>query len=359
MKKTITDTSKMPEKDLSSRWDKQYSKEMNDRILCLSPSLPNNMMVELTNACNHTCIFCTSSNMTRKIARMDEEFLISLMNEAHQEGVEEIGFYTTGEPFVHKKLVLFVAEAKRIGFRYTYISTNGALATPERAKRLMDAGIDSIKFSINASSRETYKVVHGKDEWDLVMSNLRYISEYRKILESPPKLFVTSIMTKITIDEQNSLLASIGDLVDEIKFVPIHNQSGQMLKAEGLLKPNLPQTTFKSDNICMMPFNRLHVSCEGYLTLCCVDYQNYLTVADLKNVSLREAWSGEVFQDMRRHHLEQRLEGTLCGNCWQGRSDNIAPLIPDHATVVDFSDIQIEVEEKLLSCIISDLSEKK
>lgn len=41
-------------------------------------------------------------------------------------------------------------------------------------------------------------------------------------------------------------------------------------------------------------------TCEGYLTLCCVDYQNYLAVADLNTESLNEAWNNAYARELRR-----------------------------------------------------------
>ena len=64
----------------------------------------------------------------------------------------------------------------------------------------------------------------------------------------------------------------------------------------------------KESEICMVPFNRLHVTCEGFLTACCVDYQNYLTVADLNLVSVKEAWSSKEFVELRKKHLSGNLK---------------------------------------------------
>jgi len=330
---------------LSRRFRQQYGMEEGMEVLRPDSPMPRNMMVELSNACNHACIFCTSPHMSRKIGRIESGLLHRIMMEARTDGVEEIGFYTTGEPFIHKELDKFTAEASTLGYRYIYISTNGALATPERARKVIDAGMNSIKFSINAGSRETYKLIHGHDDWDKVMANLRFISEYRKTLDRPLKLFVTFIVTNQTAHEVESFRERIEPLVDEVVFHKVHNQSGQMNAAEEILSPNPGGESFKSDAVCKMPFNRLHVSCEGFLTLCCVDYQNYLAVADLKEMSLREAWNAPLFQDMRRRHLERDLAGTLCGNCWLGRRDRIVPLRDDLASPVDFPGFYREVSD--------------
>jgi molybdenum cofactor biosynthesis enzyme MoaA len=332
-------------KKLSERDQDQYGTDRGADFYKVDIALPKNMMVELSNACNHSCIFCTNPHMTRKAKRIISDLLYRVLQHARQEGVEEIGFYTTGDPFIHKDLDKFTRRAKELGFRYIYISTNGALATPERAKSVIDAGMDSIKFSINAGSRETYKLIHGDDDWDKVMKHLKFISEYRKSIDRALALFVTCVITNPMRHEVDTFKRFITPYVDEVTFVECGIQSGQMTSAQALLSGgSMPPGV--QNSICPMPFNRLHVTCEGYLTLCCVDYQNYLTIADLKHQSIREAWDGEQARDARRRHIERDLAGTLCGNCWQGRMDQIQPLNPNHATVVDFPEFYVKTANK-------------
>ena len=79
-------------------------------------------------------------------------------------------------------------------------------------------------------------------------------------------------------------------IVDEIQLSAVHAQGGYMLKAYDLLKVsnsvadsldiNFNKT--KKSDICTIPFNRLHVTCEGYLTACCVDYQKLFNNSRLK-----------------------------------------------------------------------------
>jgi pyruvate-formate lyase-activating enzyme len=322
-------------KTITQRGQQQYGMARPDGFYVEDPVMPKNMMVELTNACNHACVFCANPHMTRKPRRIDRALLERLLAEARAQGVEELGFYTTGDPFVHRDLADFTRRAKDLGYRYVYISTNGALATPERARKVIDAGMDSIKFSINAGSRESYRLVHGADEFDLVLANLRFISEYRKTLDRPLALFVTCVVTNPIRHELEGFRRLVEPMVDEVSFNECGIQSGQMTAAQALLSAGA--TPPRSENgVCPLPFNRLHVTCEGYLTLCCVDYQNYLTVGDLASASLAEVWHSPVAREARRRHIQGTLEGTLCGNCWLGRMDAIEPLVPAHATVVDF-----------------------
>ncbi len=311
----------------------------------IDPPFPKNMMVELSNACNHACIFCTNPHMKRKRGRISTPLLEKVMEEAVSEGVEEIGFYTTGDPFVHVDLENFTGLASKLGFKYIYISTNGALADQERFKRVIDAGMTSIKFSINAGSRETYKFIHGKDDWNKVMENLKFVSAYRKTIPNPPSLFVTYVITQQTRNECDSFKEKILPLVDDIYFVTCDDQQGQMMEAELLY--GFPQERKPGETICSLPFNRLHITYEGYLTLCCVDYQNYLAVSDLNTMSLKDAWYSEEYKKARKMHLDKKIEGTLCGNCWLHRKDPIEPLHHELASKVDFKELYQEEFKKI------------
>jgi pyruvate-formate lyase-activating enzyme len=358
----MTDDSAQP---LAQRRAEQYRTDRDDaRLLSETPPLPANMMVELSNACNHACIFCANSYMQRKIGRIDRDLLFRIMAEAHALGTREIGFYTTGDPFIHKDLAAFTRHAKELGFTYIYISTNGALATPERVKEVIDAGMDSIKFSINAGSRETYKLIHGKDDWDTVVANIDFIANYRKQHAPHVKLAVTCVVTRPVMHEIDAIKARFGPLVDDMWFPYCSVQSGQMNAAQALL--GFTEQAARSESkvwtgaeakaergVCRLPFNRLHVSCEGYLTLCCVDYQNYLAVADLTKTSLAEAWHNPAFREMRRRHLGGQLSGSLCGNCWLGETGPVEPVDSRLADRVDFtrfySDQQAQVMKRLNS----------
>jgi molybdenum cofactor biosynthesis enzyme MoaA len=300
-------------------------------VLTLIPPFPKTLMIDLTNGCNHKCIFCTNRHMTRRVRRIEPTLFTKLIDEARSLGVEELGLYTTGEPFMHKNLASFVKEAKTKGFRYVYLSSNGALVTPKRVQAVLEAGLDSIKFSVNAGSAKTYRLIHGSDDWERVVSHVAFVSRYREEKKLKMSIYLSSVLTRLTSHERESIEKTFAPLVDEVFFVDCDAQQGQMLGNEGVLYDQAPVIPF-----CSLPFNRLHVTSEGYLTLCCVDYQNYLAVADLNTESLAEAWKSPLFVEMRKRHLEKDLRGTLCGNCLENRGDDIRPVRADLASAMDF-----------------------
>jgi organic radical activating enzyme len=325
-----------------TKWSIKHRIEEQVKIpedaLILKPPFPNNIRIELTNSCNHACIFCANAKMSRKKKLIDKRLLLSILKQARDLGTEEVGFYMTGEPFMHKELQFYVLEAKKMGYEYTYISTNGALASPEKSKLLIDSGIDSIKFSINAATRETYRLIHGRDDWERVIENIRFISEYRKKLDRPLRLAITFVVIDLNRKETKLFESLLGGLVDDICFFQCDNGQGYMPENIELVERKVQLSSTK--NPCYQLFKTVLVTCEGYLTLCCNDFQNYLAVADLNNIGLLDAWWSQKFIEMRKRHLNSGLKGTLCWNCINCKQDPVEPLVKEYATNISRRDLR-------------------
>lgn len=310
------------------------------------PPFPTKMLIELTNACNSRCIFCANRMMTRNIGSMREDFFGRIMREAYSLGVREAGLHATGEPFLSKSLPAFVREAKEIGFDYVFLTSNGALATPSRVVPVIEAGLDSIKFSINAGTSDTYKRVHGTDDFESVLQNLAFISNYKKLYGKPSRIYISFVVTKYSQGEIELFRELVRPLVDDVFFYDVGSSGGMMNNITRELRVEGDERKMDAKPPCSMVFNKVHVTWEGYMTACCVDYQNYLVVSDLNTVSMKSAWCSERFIDIRKRHLENNLEGTLCYNCLYEKSEKAYPLSPEHATLFEESKCANDVPDR-------------
>jgi molybdenum cofactor biosynthesis enzyme MoaA len=160
----------------------------------LYPSYPKTSLIELSNGCNHACVFCTNSRMERKVGRLSIETYEKFIKESVPLGLKEVGLYTTGEPFLMRNLNDYIKIAKEYGIEYIFITTNGGLASPKKLISAIDAGLNSIKFSVNAGTRESYKLVHGVDDFDKVINNIKFVSRYRKDNNIDLKLMVSCVV---------------------------------------------------------------------------------------------------------------------------------------------------------------------
>lgn len=281
-----------------------------------TPPFPKHMLVEVANICNHSCVFCAYSKMTRPKGVLTLELYQKIIQQAFNLGTREIGLYSGAEPLSVKRISDYVEIAKRVGFTYVYMTTNGALGNEQRFKSLLDAGLDSLKFSINGADRKTYAAVHGKDDFEKVMHNLHFVNNYRKQTDRKVYLAVSFVECTENQGSYEKLKLLVEGVVDELFYTVAYNQAGQM--------DNQPAHAFKKT--CAVPFSQLNVTREGYLRACCNDYQNYLATDDLSKVTLEEAWTGALMRDLRRRHLENKIEGTLCHNCINGTRDSVRPV---------------------------------
>ena len=114
---------------------KKKEKRMDVDFTNPCPPLPRELLFDVTSACNFRCYFCGNQKKD-KGKYIDKEIVFTLMREAKELGISDIGLYLTGEPFLHKDLAEMVAFGKQLEIPYIFLSTNGALATPDRAKQV-------------------------------------------------------------------------------------------------------------------------------------------------------------------------------------------------------------------------------
>lgn len=302
----------------------------------MTPPFPRELFLEVNNSCNHHCFFCSNSKMQRSKEFIDDELAKKIIVDAFKCGASDITFYATGEPLIFPKLAEYIRYAKDIGYSYVFLTTNGALSTDAKIKSIIDAGLDSVKFSINAGSKESYLKVHGKDDFDKAIESVKRWHDYKKQVNSKMKIFVSFIPTHETSDEYDLLMNQIGCYLDEkVDERQCSNQGGNMIennKVASINPSNILGTLKKNQytTLCPDPFNRAVVSSEGYLTACVVDYQNALTIADLRDTDICTAWNSDVFQTLRKKHLDGDLSSIICDNCLNNCSRYFEPLIIEH-----------------------------
>ena len=77
-----------------------------------------------------------------------------------------------GEPMLVKhlpKMVRYLAERNV----YVLFNTNGTVMTERSGRALIEAGLDELRVSLDAATRETFKAVRGKDYFDRILANVR------------------------------------------------------------------------------------------------------------------------------------------------------------------------------------------
>lgn len=302
-----------------------YERICTTNNLSLDPPLPECLNIEVNNTCNQRCVFCpyhgsyTPAEITPAV--LEADFVKKLMKQAWSLGIgrKEIGFYIAGEPLLYRNIIDVTGYAKELGFPYIFMTTNGALATAENMKALIDAGLNSIRFSVNASDRSKYADIHGRDDFDRVLDNIKNVHEYIIQNNLDVATSLSCVLTKQTYNIQSEMMEIFGDYVDDIAFIPVmlrrlSNSENVKKKYEIFAEDDLEVIP---DYICPLLFNTMYVNALGRVVPCCNSYDRNIYFADLNdNSDLIKAWNSDGYRYYRSIFLEGVSDKhTICEDC--------------------------------------------
>lgn len=294
----------------------------------VTPPCPKAVKIELTGRCNFACSFCARSMMLREQKDMDRGLFERLLREMRASGVEEIGLFYLGESFLCPWLPEAIAFAKEVGYPYVFLTTNGSLATPERVRACMEAGLDSLKFSFNYAGREQFReIARVKPRlYDAMVDNIKAALTVRDDVWAETGRCCGLYASYIQYDGEQALrmreaIAEIEPYVDEIYALPLYSQAEYVGDSErrrgwrvtagnrgriGALREPVP---------CWAAFTEGHITWDGKLSACCFDHDGRFHMGDLTKQSFMEAWHSAPFRALREAHLEGNLAGTPCEKC--------------------------------------------
>ena len=314
-----------------------YATEVNQKFkngsdYPLRPADMKNVVLRLetTNICNHACAFCPNHKLVRKRKFIERNLAKRVISEAYEMGVRRGGFFIMGEPLLCEDTLEYYRYAKEMGYEFLFLTTNGSLATEEKIREIFASGVSSLKFSINGGNAETYKLTHGRDDYEKAMAALRYAHEYRDKNNINCRILSSYIVTKENVSEIKQHYQNIKDYVDDFAFFGMATFASTVLNETEELKTdfdteNVSEVEFSNTCPCSLIVNSINVTCEGYLSLCVTDPTNLAAVEDLHYMKLKDAWYSERMIEIRRMHREGKIEGTLCDNCVNRKNNEVRP----------------------------------
>lgn len=144
--------------------------------------IPRRIVIETIFGCNAACGMCVinhSTDRSKGIMPMDKFRDLVDRLAPHRDSVEMFDLFGLGEPLIDPHIVERIAYVKSAGFRNLSFSTNAHLLSAERAAALLEAGLDTVIFSIDGFSRETHEAVRIRTDYDRVVGNCIGMIEQR------------------------------------------------------------------------------------------------------------------------------------------------------------------------------------
>jgi radical SAM protein with 4Fe4S-binding SPASM domain len=277
---------------------------------------PTHVDFETTNHCNMKCVMCPHADnehtfhLTPK-GMMDLGLYKKIVTELAAGGTYSIKLNYRGEPLLHKHLVEMVRFAKEKGILEVMFTTNGYLLTKEKAQQLVDAGIDYIIISIDGATKETYEAIRPGGEFDRLVENIKYLSNYRREKGLKKPLIRTQfVKMKENIHEVEMYKEMWRPYVDVMAANDFSLRVGQENKS-------VRDMVAFGRATCPHPFRRLTITWDGEVLMCCGDWSKVNVIGDTKKNSIHEIWHSETMYQMRDLLKKKELDKIAsCKNCY-------------------------------------------
>ena len=274
-----------------------------------SPILPEIVQIESTNICNAKCVFCPRDEMHRKQGIMSFDLFKKVVDECAELGITHVRVHNYGEPFVDRKLVEKVRYAKQRGIAQVGMISNGSLINEEVARGMIEAGLDAINISVDASGKEVFESTRIGLKYDKVIANIERIVRIRAELgKKRPKLILSFVRQNNSADEQ-AFIEHWRNIADKIHITDLHNWGGTLNHESDVNYP------------CYRPWLTFTVLWDGRVSLCCADFDGHTILGDMSTSSIQDIWNAEPYRKARREHLESGGPD-VCRSCDLPRKDS-------------------------------------
>jgi MoaA/NifB/PqqE/SkfB family radical SAM enzyme len=337
---------------------RRYHEQVTGERTEVAQRPPVCLYLEVTNRCNLLCTTCPRTyEELEPAADMDWDLFTSIVDQAPD--LARAVLHGVGEPMLVANLPRMVEYLKSRGV-YVLFNTNGTVLSERNGRALIEAELDELRVSLDASNRESFKAIRGRDYFGRILHNVR---AFRRLQEREghdrPQVSVWLTGLRETVEELPAFVkvaAEIGvkevylqRLVffaekaigmaqpDQALFERLTEDEAVYLKqAEDLARSlgmifsasgaaSEPGLSLKGSgdsspwSLCRRPWSLMYFTANGRALPCCIapfsqhGYDNY-TLGHAGQQSLHDIWNGPAYQDFRAALLSDKPP-ECCANC--------------------------------------------
>lgn len=302
------------------------NKEKFDLIRCGKVSLPRYIDVELTNFCNFRCCFCpTGTKSMRRIKGFMSDVVIeALLSNIEKYNIAGVRFSQWGEPTMHPKYMEIIKKVKDIGAA-VHINTNGSYLDEAQIKKLIDIRLDSIKFSFQGADEGTYNEMREGGDYNHLLDIVKQMYQLRG--DKPyPYIQISTTLTGETIEQINNFKHDIESYCDyyNIGYTKLNHLNVADMKIDEKEKEKIRQLQQREkiqhvySEVCPEAFDKLSVSWNGNVTLCCRDYDGYLVIGNILDLDIKQLFNSNAANQYREIIAEKQYARIkCCSDCYQ------------------------------------------
>ncbi len=327
---------------------------MTSAPLTLRPPLPRSLYLETTSRCNslcETCILTFGGREPQKDLGWDEFRLVVEQFPV----LERVLLHGIGEPLLNRDLPRMIQHLKTRSATVVF-NSNAITLFPATARALIEAGLDELRVSLDASTPATYARVRGVDAFDRVIGNLERLAAAKAVLAAPrPRvsLWFTALKDNIAeipglvplarrtgadaIHLQRLVYNGLGLATEEQSLygqleeqeagairaaADAAGSAGVHFSASGATAPEVslaPSRDGQPWSACRRPWTLVYVTVHGNVLPCCIapwitSHYDGIILGNLYRQTLEEIWWGRPYLAFRAD-LQTATPPEPCRGC--------------------------------------------
>jgi MoaA/NifB/PqqE/SkfB family radical SAM enzyme len=308
--------------------------------LGLEPPLPTSLYLETTSRCNSLCETCILTFGGREPAKdlAWPEFR-QVVDQFPR--LDRVLLHGIGEPLLNRDLPRMIAHLKARGATVLF-NTNAITLSARVGQALIDAGLDELRVSLDASTARTYARIRGVDAFDRVVVNLERFAEDKRARGTPtPRVSLWFTAIQENVEEIPGLIPlarrtgaagihlqrlvynglglateaqSLHGRLRERESALLHaadeaaRAAGLEFSASGATAPEVSLAPSHADrpwSACRRPWMLVYVTVHGNVLPCCIapwitSHYDGIILGNLFRQPLAEIWWGERYRTFRQ-----------------------------------------------------------
>jgi len=300
---------------------------------------PYRITVSPTHLCNLKCFYCTHSLDKREVEKTGFKYRDMKFDEFKQladqllefpHRLKLMIFSGMGEPLLNKDFPKMIGYAKRnkVAERIEMYS-NATLLNPELTHKLIDAGLDEFKISIEGLDAPKYKEV-GKVNIDYskFLKGIEYFYSNR----GNCKIYIKIIDAALEEGGEQNFYDIFGGMCDYIYIE--HLSDCQPLTGDCEGRVNKAKTMYGEDaiktKICPMLFYSIYADADCNIYPCVtLALPVSFSIGNFRDTKIIDMWNGAKVKQLRLTHLKGNKDSIPvcreCGNmiCMYHKEDDL------------------------------------
>ena len=303
--------------------------EIEMRLRIASPiSLPVYLKVEPTPLCQLRCMGCYQKepNFKHDLLKLNNgNMFLSLEDlkkiiDPLKDTLIGVSLSLYGEPLLNKNIVLLIEYLHSNNIAVSFPTNLSIKFSYNQIAELVKSGLDCIEVSLDGASQESYNKYRIGGNFELVLKNVKLLSEAKKHLNlKNPQI----VWKYIVFDHNKHETGMINTIYKKLGFDRYEIEYDNYSDIETKIKIDNSKNLVKAKKPCYWLWNTTIIRWDGNVKPCCTTSDDF-TLGNAIKYNIKEIWRSDEYRVLREGFLKRQYGQymhPICKKC-TGLSNN-------------------------------------